>query len=86
MSEQNPSNGTEQGRGQLAQKHEEGSEHCPEQRKGGSAGYRNQVGHTRMVGEDPLVRRAVINPSRIQRKAEKPTSKVTPARTGRQHP
>jgi hypothetical protein len=71
MNEQNPANGTEQGRRQLAHEHVEASEPCPQPPKGGSKGsigYRNQNGHTRMVGSDPLVKHQVKQRSKVKPK------------------
>jgi hypothetical protein len=76
---------TEQAKRQMDEEHAEGMKPCPPTRTGGSAGHRNQFGHTRMVGEDPLVRHALVNPSRIIKPSpHEPVAKVKPIT--RQHP
>lgn len=59
---------------------------CPPVNRKGSAARRNQTIVSRCVGQDPLARRAIINPSRIQPKGPKvPAAGVTPE-SRRQHP
>ncbi len=58
----------------------------PVRKSTGSAGHQNQYGHTRVVGEDPLTRHAVVNPSRVQPKTETPKLRSRQANTSRQHP
>lgn len=56
----------------LAQKRIESGKTDAPRKSGGSAGRANQYQHTRLVGADPLVKHAVLNPSRVQPKTPAP--------------
>lgn len=87
MSEQNPGNGTEEGRGKLAQRHAEANKPCPPVRQGGSAAHRNQQEVPRsLVGTDSYVNSRVTQRSKVQPKTQAPTGKVRKANVSRQHP
>ena len=94
MSEQNPGNETAEGRAKLAQHHTAANAPVSATRQGGSAGHKNQFGHTRMVGQDPLVRshvgvRSHDNPggySPGKKGGGEVMPKVRRANLSRQHP
>lgn len=55
---------TEQAKKRMGVEHRAALTPQPKPRSGGSAGFRDQHQYTRLVGQDPLVSHAVINPSR----------------------
>ena len=86
MSAQTPANGTEEGRGKLAQHHAEANKPCPPVRQGGSAANRNQQAVPRsLVGTDSYVNSRVTQRSKVQPKTPAvPAARVK--RITRQHP